>query len=140
MLDQNKLNTYYVIVAMDLIQKEESFRAEFLKVAQPVYADVMSFIANPNCTCKAKVGKFIGGNRALVVSLINVWDQQNQGKLDMDQIEKENKTENVMGKVFIIKRDPAEFEKFMQDARIQRFSYKNFTVADNGTEWSIFFY
>lgn len=139
-MNQIKLERYYVILAMKLIREEESFKEEFLKIAQPIYADVISFVQNPNCTCKNRVGKFIGENRALVIGLINVWDQQNPNKINIDKVEEENKIENVQGKVFIIPRNPESFENFMKDSKEKKYSYKGFTVADNGNEWSIFFY
>jgi len=140
MLDQTQLNKYVYIIAMDLILKEESFRSEFLNIAQPIYADVISFSQNPNCSCKTKVGKFIGANLPIVISLVNSWDQRNPGAIDLEKIEKDRESIVPTQKVYSINGNIESYELLLKDFVEKKVSYRGLNIIVEGEKWLICLY
>lgn len=139
MLNQEILGKYYVVVGMDLIRTSESFRTDFLKIASSIYADVVSYSQNANCSCKNAVGKFIGGNKDIVISMINNWDTLNPNVLDMDKVAIENKTEVVSGKVFYVDQTDEAYAAFVERMKVQKFSYRELYVSTKGDQWAFMF-
>lgn len=53
-------------IILGLIRHDKDFRKGFMQKARDIYADIISFIANPNCTCRKRVVAYIEENKESV--------------------------------------------------------------------------
>lgn len=63
---ETTLSANQVKFIMDLIRSNKSFRKVIMNEAKEIYADIVSFTSNANCSCKKRVGAWIQKNSVKV--------------------------------------------------------------------------
>lgn len=86
-------------VVLGLIRFDKQFRKGFMAKAREIYADIISFVANPNCTCKKRVEEYINNNLPAIDKYYQEWfvltPKEVSDKL-LEQIEEESKVKEVV--------------------------------------------
>ena len=111
----NQNFTYFSKVFLEEITKNAKFKTEFQAFATEIYADIESYSKNPNCSCRAKVEKFVNDNREKCYIFIKKFIEQNNIEIDVSAIEGKYKTTPYSGKIIQVKKsDWASFVDIMQ--------------------------
>lgn len=63
---ETTLSANQVKFIMELIRSNKSFRKVIMSEAKEIYADIVSFTSNANCSCKKRVGAWIQKNSVKV--------------------------------------------------------------------------
>lgn len=58
---------------LGLIRYDKQFRKGFMAKAKEIYADIISFVSNPNCTCRKRISKYIIDNKGPVDKYYQDW-------------------------------------------------------------------
>lgn len=51
---------------LTMIREIPDFRKQFISKAREIYSDIISFVANPKCTCRRRISKFIEQNKTAI--------------------------------------------------------------------------
>jgi hypothetical protein len=65
-------------VFLKLIKENEKFKAEYEAFAPEVFADIQSFVTNPNCSCRNKIKNFVVGNNQKHEAFLNEFTEKNK--------------------------------------------------------------
>ncbi len=146
MIEQEKLDKYVVVLALKLIQTNEAFREDFLKIAGSIYADVISFTANSNCSCRGKVVRFIVDNQVVVKNMLSSWESKEGNDITplLSEAEQEfvSKVNEVRldGRVFHIEKTEQAYNELIKSISPagQKALFRGLSVLDTGDKWAIF--
>ena len=154
-------------IILGLISHDKDFRKGFMQKARDIYADIISFIANPNCTCRKRVVSFIEENKESINTfyedfikdksdeeinnIIKSIDKPKEVKKESPSIDKPNpkkEKNDVRGEVIEIEPNPFEYKEVIQTAIKEDWVYKGINIVEtikveNEVEkpvWLIFFY
>jgi hypothetical protein len=67
-------------IILGLIRHNKDFRKGFMQKARDIYADIISFIANPNCTCRKRIVKYVEENKENVNEYYEEFKQTVKGE------------------------------------------------------------
>lgn len=126
---------YYV----KLIRSEKAYAELLMKQCEPIAADIVTFQANPNCSCKKKITDYINSNKELVKQVYTQFVSENPSFVP------EKPEENIAGKVIEIEADPIKYQKLIEHLKQNNQVYKGLTIMDVVKEqdkvvWLVFFY
>jgi len=126
---------YYV----KLIRSEKAYAELLMKQCEPIAADIVTFQANPNCSCKKKIIDYINSNKELVKQVYTQFVSENPNFVP------EKPEENIAGKVIEIEADPIKYQKLIEHLKQNNQVYKGLTIMDVVKEqekvvWLVFFY
>ena len=155
-------------IILGLIRNDKEFRKGFMQKAKDIYADVISFIANPNCTCKKRVVAYIEENKDAIDSYYQEYSnsiEPEQLSKTLELIAEDSKQKNntkeatkvpnnkqrlndVRGEVVEIEPNPFEYKEVIETAKKEKWFYRGLSVTEtikveNEVEkpvWLIFFY
>jgi hypothetical protein len=124
-------------VFLKLIKENEKFKAEYEVFAPEVFADIQSFVTNPNCSCKNKIKNFVVGNNQKHEAFLNEFTENNKetlGTLDIKKMKTEIHEEmrqrmltNMRGQVFKIKK--SDWVNFPAEMAKQKVFIRSFSVV-----------
>jgi hypothetical protein len=145
---------------------QNSFYDKYEKDFYEIYADIVSFIKNPNCSCRSKIVNYVKINREQVQKIILEWltdtkfDENNHNKiikiLNKVKIEIESfytylkykgepETDeaigqSMIGKVVTIENSPESYYNFMQHLHVNNFFYSGLNIIEKEDKLKIYFY
>lgn len=149
----NKIKGFSIQICMALLPINEEFKEDFLKIAADIYADVISYSSNANCSCRSKVWSWIMKNTKITKDLLIEFYSKHPEIIDplivdIMQARQINKmptveiihNEDIKGKSFIIDANNTAYEKFMLDIKSKNYNYKGLQVIPQNDKWIILFY
>jgi predicted transcriptional regulator len=141
------------------------FYKKYEKDLYEIYADIISFIQNPNCSCRTKIINYVNDNQQKFKDLILDWlsttefDSLAQNKiikvlnkvnLEIDSYETslrykgEPKEEaigsSMIGKVVKINNNPGSYHQFINHLHLNRFYYNGLNILEEEDKLKIYFY
>ena len=145
---------------------QNSFYEKYEKDFYEIYADIISFIKNPNCSCRSKIVNYVKNNRDQVQKIILEWltstnfNENNHNKiikiLNKIKFELESFntylkyqgepiTENAIGKSMIgkivtIENSSKSYYDFIQHLHVNNFFYAGFNIIEKEDKLKIYFY
>lgn len=126
-------------ICLKLIRDNQDFRDIFLSRAADIYADVISFVSNPDCSCKNKVINFIHNNFNTVKEIVKAWVTNNPDNSELVNDTLIIKEIPVGGKIFTINKTEEDFNKFFQKVKKENWTFQAFTILEKEHSWVIFF-
>lgn len=113
-------------VFLELLSSNKNFKLNFQALAPQIYADIESASTNPNCSCRAKIEKYVLEKKEQCTEFLNGFIAQNNLTIDISQIELKYKTTPYYGKIMDVKIN--EWEQFSKQLLEQRAIYRSFSV------------
>jgi hypothetical protein len=136
------METHPVIYYVKLIREQKTYADLLLKNCPAIAADIVTYQANPNCSCRKKIEDYINSNREIVKQVYAQFLSENPTYVP------EKLEENIAGRVIEIDADPIKYKKMIDFLAEAKQTYKGLSVMDvvkeeNGvskTVWIVFFY
>lgn len=107
-------------VVLQLLSKNQAFKPQFELFAPEVYAEIQTFVTNPNCSCRGKIAEYSRNNSEKCINFVNSFLAETNSSIDFDEINNnlaqtpvQNGAQNTQagpGRVKRIKK--SEWEKF----------------------------
>ena len=106
-------------VVLQLLSKNQAFKPKFELFAPEVYAEIQTFVTNPNCSCRGKIAEFSRNNSEKCINFVNSFLTETNSSIDFNEINNnlaqvpvQNSAQNIQagGRVKRIKK--SEWEKF----------------------------
>lgn len=104
-------------VVLQLLSKNQAFKPKFEHFAPEVYAEIQTFVTNPNCSCKHKIAEYSRSNSEKCINFVNNFLSETNSSVDFDEINTQQPTapptlhaHGGPGRVKRIKK--SEWEKF----------------------------
>lgn len=136
-----------------LVTFKEDFYKSFEDKVYQIYSDMISFIDNPNCSCRIKVAQYVREHNDEIYIYVENWlknrnftEEDNKIVTGLFQrINEENKKNNesekfrgvpdyvngeyMAGKIVTISDDPEEFYNLISYLKENNFYYNHFSVV-----------
>lgn len=108
-------------VVLELLFNKQ-FKIEFQAVSTEIYADIESFVVNPNCTCRNKIEAYCIKNKDRVSSFLNSFIVNNNININLEAIQNKYTSKQYAGVVEKVKiSEWAEFkDKLIKEKAIYR--------------------
>lgn len=141
------------------------FYEKYEKDFYEIYADIISFIKNPNCSCKSKIINYVKNNRKNVKKIIFEWisltefnenthnkivkilnkinfeiDSYNKYLKYQGEPEEESIINSMVGKVVSIENTPDSYYDFIQYLKTNNFHFSGLNVIEIENKLKIYFY
>lgn len=141
------------------------FYEKYEKDFYEIYADIISFIKNPNCSCKSKIINYVKNNRKNVKKIIFEWisltefNENTHNKIvkilnkinfEIDSYNKylkyqgepgeESIINSMVGKVVSIENTPDSYYDFIQYLKTNNFHFSGLNVIEIENKLKIYFY
>lgn len=141
------------------------FYGQYEKNFYEIYADIISFIKNPNCSCRSKIIHYVKNNKEEIQKIILEWlsttnfdnNTHNKiikifNKIDLEiesfntylKYKGEPKDEalgkSMIGKVVIIDNTPESYYNFINYLHINNFFYSGLNIVEKDNKLTIYFY
>jgi len=158
----NYLNNLFLYLLSHL---QNLFYDKYEKDFYEIYADIISFIKNPNCSCRSKVVNYVKNNKDQVQKIIFEWisstnfDENTYGKivkilnkinLELDsyntylkykgQPENEAIGKSMVGKIVTIDNSAESYNNFINYLYMNNFLYKGLNILETENKLKIYFY
>jgi len=134
---------YFTQVVFWLITNDIIFTKAFKEFAPQVADKIETFSKNPNCSCRGAIGDYINSSESNYSNtkrfVLDFLQKNPQVKIDLEKIEKDNKTVDARGQVFRIAKNDKAFQDFYRYMIENRFQYRHFSIVPDGESWVIFF-
>jgi len=114
-------------VFLDLISSNKEFKTRFEVFAPEVYAEIQSFVTNPNCTCRGKIAEYVRLNSDKCTDFVNLFLLETNTDIDLEKITHEANSAVGVGKVFRIKK--SEWPDFSRNMFQQGIRFRGFSVV-----------
>jgi hypothetical protein len=102
----------------------KKFKNELQAFTPEIYADIESFISNPNCTCKNKIEVYVIKNKEKISIFVNNFLNDNNINLDLEAINRKHTSKQYAGVVEKVKI--SEWDKFKDKLMKEKAIYKSF--------------
>ena len=76
-------------VVLQLLSDNDKFKQKFEIFAPEVHAEIQTFVANPNCVCKAKISEYANANKDKCADFINQFLLETSSFVDLSKISKQ---------------------------------------------------
>jgi hypothetical protein len=144
---------------------QNSFYDKYEKDLYEIYADIISFIKNPNCSCRTKIIHYVQDNQQKIKDIVLDWlsttdfDPSDQNKIIkvLNKVEVEinsHKTylqykgepkedgigKSMIGKIVKIINSPESYYNFINHLHINRFYYNGLNILEEEDKLKIYFY
>lgn len=108
-------------VVLELLFNKQ-FKIEFQAVSTEIYADIESFVVNPNCTCRNKIEAYCIKNKDKVAPFLNSFIVNNNININLEAIQNKYTSKQYAGVVEKVKiSEWAEFkDKLIKEKAIYR--------------------
>jgi hypothetical protein len=73
-------------VVLQLLSKNQAFKPQFELFAPEVYAEIQTFVTNPNCSCKSKIAEYSRSNSEKCINFVNNFLSETNSSVDFDEI------------------------------------------------------
>jgi hypothetical protein len=114
-------------VFLDLISSNKEFKTRFEVFAPEVYAEIQSFVTNPNCTCRGKIAEYVRSNSDKCTDFVNLFLLESNTDIDLEKITREANEAVGVGRVFRIKK--SEWPDFSRNMSQQGVRFRGFSVV-----------
>lgn len=163
---ENEYNYLSNLFLYLLSHLQNLFYDKYEKEFYEIYADISSFIKNPNCSCRSKIVNYVKNNKEQIQTIILQWltvtkfDQNNHNKVIkiLNKINTEIESFNIylkykgepetdndigksmIGKVVTIENSSESYYNFIQHLHINHFFYSGFNIIEKEDKLKIYFY
>jgi hypothetical protein len=186
--NQDLINFYNKILKLDSTQNDKSidnkydflsnlflyllshlqdiFYSKYEKDFYEIYADIISFIKNPNCSCRSKIINYVKNNKESIQKIILEWLSTTKfdnnihnklikilNKIDIEiesyntylkykgePKEEEALGKSMIGKVVTIDNSPEAYYNFINYLRINSLFYSGLNIVEKENKLTIYFY
>lgn len=166
-LDKNTYLENFVAIFLVLLKTyKENFYKSFENEIYSIYADIISFINNPQCSCRVKIAAYVESNYFEIYRLVEDWFKNYNDHNDKDNHkilleffdrlqEKNDKNKKfeqfqgepseaignyMLGKVVTISDTPEEFNKLIIYLKENDYYYNHMSVVkDDNNQIKIYF-
>ena len=73
-------------VVLQLLSKNQAFKPKFELFAPEVYAEIQTFVTNPNCSCRGKIAEFSRNNSEKCINFVNSFLAETNSSIDFNEI------------------------------------------------------
>lgn len=136
-----------------LVETSESIKnlviLNFEKMPE-IYADVVSSINNPNCSCRNRVYSYFSLNFDACKNLfLEIFQNNIISENDLETIKEmvesytpqlNNRYEDYSGKIVEIDNSPEDYSRFVKNLRESGNSYQGISIIENNNKLKLFFY
>jgi hypothetical protein len=84
MLEQNYPHVDQVV--LQLLSKNQEFKPKFELFAPEVYAEIQTFVVNPNCSCRGKIAEYSRNNSEKCINFINSFLTETNSSVNLEEI------------------------------------------------------
>lgn len=133
---------YQTDYLMKIIRSEKKFSDAMIGKCTKIASDIVTYIDNPNCSCKKRIENYINNNKEMVNTLFTKF------LADEPNFKPEKPSKDISGTVIEIEADPIKYKKLIEHLKDNNQTYKGLNVMDvtKQTEtgetvvWLVFFY
>ena len=104
----------------------KKFKNELQAFTPEIYADIESFVSNPNCTCKNKIEVYAIKNKQKISIFVNNFLNDNNINLDLEAINQKHTSKQYAGVVEKVKI--SEWDKFKDKLMKEKAIYRSFAT------------
>lgn len=137
----SKVKNNYLEIGLHLIRNNQFFYKTMLSACPDIYADIVSYKADPNCVCKSKIIHRISESEdsVRIYHLILKFILENKDIVDLSIFQ--SPTENFMpGKRVIIDDSDVAYNELISTAIEKEWTFTGLSVVPRNNKLEIFFY
>ena len=71
---------------LQLLSKNQAFKPKFELFAPEIHAEIQTFVANANCSCKGKIAEYSRNNSENCINFVNSFLIETNSTVDLDEI------------------------------------------------------
>jgi len=124
-------------IVLELLFNKQ-FKIKFQAVSTEIYADIESFVINPNCTCRNKIEAYCIKNKDKVTVFLNDFINNNNINIDLETIKSKYTSKQYAGVVEKVKI--SEWAEFKDKLIKEKAIYRSFATIKFDDEYIYVFF